>query len=91
MNALERSRALWNRRGLELASDEVLAQLLDQGEMEAWRTLYALAADDPALRRRIARIVTRVPLAFPHAWLAAMASLGEAVDMEAPMVEERGC
>ena len=82
-DALRRSRALWNRRGLDLRSDEVLAQLLDRGEMAAWRELYSLAREDADLRRRIARLATAVPLPLPHFWLAALASLGEAVDMEA--------
>jgi hypothetical protein len=81
MTRLEHSRALWNRTRLELDSDEVLAQLLDRGEPEAWRELYALARTDPALRRRIVAIVERVPLPLPRFWLAAMASLGEEVDL----------
>lgn len=60
--AIESSRALWNRSGLDLESDEVLAQLLDRGEMAAWRMLYRLARTDPRLRARIARIVLTVPL-----------------------------
>lgn len=82
-DALARSRALWNRRGLELRSDEVLAQILDRGEMAAWRELYALAREDAELRRRICRVAVSVPLPLPHFWLAAMASLGEAVDLGA--------
>ncbi len=31
---LEKSTALWNRSRLELDSDEVLAQILDRGEIE---------------------------------------------------------
>jgi hypothetical protein len=83
MNAgvLERSRALWNRRSLDLRSDEVLAQILDRGEMEAWRELYRLAQNDAELRRRIARIVMTVPLPLPRFWLAALASLGEDIDL----------
>jgi hypothetical protein len=81
--ALASSRALWNRRGLDLRSDEVLAQILDRGEMAAWRELYALAREDAELRRRIARIAVRVPLPLPHFWLAALKSLGEAVDVGA--------
>ena len=83
MNAgvLERSRALWNRRSLDLQSDEVLAQILDRGEMEAWRELYRLAREDAELRRRIARIVMTVPLPLPHFWLAALVSLGEDINL----------
>jgi hypothetical protein len=66
-SALERSRALWNRQRLDLASDEVLAQILDRGEIEAWRELYAMAARDDVLRARIHRVIERVPLPFPHA------------------------
>ncbi len=79
--ALSRSRALWNRRGLDLASDEVLAQLLDRGEIEAYRELFAIAQRDASLRQRIVRIIRRVPLPYPHFWLAALASLGEPVDV----------
>ncbi len=81
--ALERSRALWNRTELDLRSDEVLAQILDRGEMSAWRALYRLAATDSALRSRIRHIVLTVPLPLPHFWLAALASLGETVDIGA--------
>ncbi len=54
---LSNSRALWNRSRLALESDEVLAQILDRGELEAWREIYRLAAlpgdEAAALRRRI--------------------------------------
>jgi hypothetical protein len=80
---LATSRALWNRSALDLDSDEVLAQLLDRGEMVAWRVLYRMARADPRLRARIARIVLTVPLPLPHFWLAALASLGEPVDLGA--------
>ncbi len=82
---LARSRALWNRTRLDLASDEILAQLLDRGEPETWRALYQAAREDASLRRRIARIVASVPLPFPYLWLAALASLGETVDFDAPL------
>jgi hypothetical protein len=81
--ALETSRALWNRSGCDLESDEVLAQLLDRGEMATWRALYQLAQGDPRLRARIKKIVLTVPLPLPHLWLAALASLGEPVDFDA--------
>ncbi len=84
-NALEGSRALWNRDGLDLRSDEVLAQLLDRGEIPAWRDLYRLARADMDLRARIHRIVLTVPVALPHFWLAALASLGQTVDFRAPV------
>jgi hypothetical protein len=81
---LSASRALWNRAGLALDSDEVLAQILDRGELEAWRELYRLASgssDEAArLRRRILRLCKTVPLSFPHLFIAAMAALGERVE-----------
>ena len=83
--ALQESRALWNRTGLNLASDEVLAQLLDRGEMAAWRELYELARTDSHLRARIKRIALTVSLPLPHFWLAALASLGEPIDWNAPV------
>jgi hypothetical protein len=80
--ALEASRALWNRNELRLDSDEVLAQVLDRGEMESWRELYHLARNDGALRARIVRIVRSTPLPMPFFWLALLASLGEPVSFE---------
>ena len=79
---LPRSRALWNRARLDLASDEVVAQILDRGELDAWRELYALAREDIELRRRMAALIHRVPVALPRFWLAALASLGEEVDFD---------
>lgn len=87
MMSLARSRALWNRQDAAVLTDEVLAQVLDRGEMDTWRDLYALAAGDPALRRRIVALVRRVPLPLPRFWLAAMASLGEEVDLGWPLPE----
>lgn len=83
MSSLEDSRALWNRNRLDLRSDEVLAQILDRGEMAAWRELYRTARTDPALRQRIASVILRVPLPLPHFWLAALKALGEDVDVGA--------
>jgi hypothetical protein len=80
----------WNRTELDLGSDEVLAQVLDRGSLAAWRELYALAREDAALRHRIARTVRLVPLPFPRFWQAALASLGERVDWDAPLPEDRG-
>ncbi len=82
---LSRSQALWNRSGLKLESDEVLAQLLDRGELEAWRELYRMAAGPgeqaTALRRRILRLCQTVPLSFPHLFIAAMGALeGRTID-----------
>lgn len=81
MDALQTSRALWNRSQLALESDEVLAQILDRGEVAAWRELYRLCQTDAMMRRRVARIVLTVPLPLPHLWLAALADLGEPIDL----------
>lgn len=87
---LARSRALWNRGHLDLRSDETIAQLLDRGELDGWRELYRIARQDADLRRRIAKVVERVPLAYGHFWLAALCSLGEPVEMdrELPRAED---
>ena len=81
---LSRSQALWNRTGLVLESDEVLAQLLDRGEIEAWRELYRMASgsgeDAARLRRRILRLCQTVPLSFPHLFIAAMGALDGPVE-----------
>ena len=82
LEALQRSPALWNRSHLDLGSDEILAQILDRGDLADWRELYALAKQDPTLRARILRTIERVPLPLPRFWLAAMANLGEDVDFE---------
>jgi len=82
---LRGSRALWNRSALNLESDEILAQILERGEIGAWRELYRLAADDARLRGRIVRTIDHVPLPFPRFWRAAMQSLGESVDLAAPV------
>ncbi len=78
-------RALWNRDALDLGSNEVLAQILDRGELADWRELYRLARADAQLRARIHRILRTVPVPLPHFWLAALASLGETVDFDAPV------
>lgn len=85
MTQLANSAALWNRARFDLSSDEVLAQILDRGSMDDWRALYALAAIDPSLRKRIAAVTLRVPLPLPHFWLAALVSLGEKVDLGAKL------
>lgn len=87
---LERSPALWNRSRLDLRSEETLAQLLDRGRVDDWRELYRLARRDAELRARLSRIVSRVPLGYPHFWRAALASLGEPVDFDAPPPEDLG-
>ena len=50
-----------------------------------WRVLYRMAAGDAQLRARIGRLVRTVPLPLPHFWLAALASLDEPVDWDAPV------
>lgn len=55
---------------------------MDRGDLDDYRELYRLARADAALRVRIRDIVARVPLPLPHFWLAALASLGEAVDYD---------
>ena len=82
---LDTSRALWNRTGLDLTSDEVLAQILDRGERASWRALYQAARTDTQLRTRIKCVILTVPLPLPHFWLAALASLGEPVDFDVPV------
>jgi len=84
-DALQRSRALWNRTRCDLENDETLAQILDRGEIEVWRDVYRRAKSDARLRQRIARIVLTVPTPLPRFWLAALASLGESVDLGAPV------
>lgn len=83
MTPLSTSRALWNRSQLDLDSDEVLAQVLDRGDIADWRALYRQAKVDPACRGRIAGIVLRVPLPLPRFWLAALRHLGEEVSLDA--------
>jgi len=82
---LESSEALWNRSHLDLRSDEIVAQILDRGSVSDWRELYRLARGDAELRERIRQIVLRVPLPWPHFWLAALANLGETIDWNVPM------
>ena len=88
--AMERVVTGWNRSRLDLASDEMLAQVLDRGDLAAWRELYHLAAADDVLRRRVLEIVRRVPLPYPRFWLAALGSLGEAIDWTAVLPEDPG-
>ena len=64
-SAMERLVTGWNRSRLDLDSDEVLAQILDRGDLDAWRELYRLAAADPVLRARILGVVRDVPLPYP--------------------------
>jgi hypothetical protein len=87
---LASSAALWNRDRLDLSSDEILAQILDRGELHNWRELFDLASRDRGLRHRIAGVARRVPLAYAGFWLAAMASLGEGIDWSVPLPEDEG-
>ena len=89
-DALERTVVGWNRSRLDLASDEVLAQVLDRGDLASWQELYRLAAADPGLRLRILGVIRRVPLPYPAFWLAALASLGEPVDWSLPLPPDEG-
>lgn len=61
--------------------------MLDRGEMRAWRALFRVERTDAALRGRIRRIVLTVPVPLPRFWLAALAGLGETVDLDAPVPE----
>lgn len=88
--AIEQAVVSWNRARLDLASDEVLAQVLDRGDLAAWRELYQLAAVDESLRRRILAVVHRVPLPFPTFWLAALSGLGEPIDWTIPLAQDKG-
>ncbi len=89
-SALERTVVGWNRSRLDLASDEMLAQILDRGDVEAWRELYQLASTDVTLRRRILGVVRRVALPYPGFWLAALKSLGEPIDWTVPVPRDDG-
>lgn len=89
-SALERIVLGWNRDRLDLASDEVLAQILDRGDLAAWRELYRLASEDRGLRLRILGIVRRAPLPYPAFWLAALQSLGETIDWTLPLPRDEG-
>ena len=88
--ALERCVVGWNRSRLDLASDEMLAQILDRGDLAAWGELYRLAVEDRGLRRRILALIRAVPLAYPGFWRAALASLGEPIDWTAPLPHDDG-
>jgi hypothetical protein len=89
--ALERTVVGWNRSHLDLRSDEVLAQILDRGDVQAWRELYQLATTDVTLRRRILGVVRHVALPYPGFWLAALASLGEPIDWSMDLPTDDGC
>jgi len=88
--ALERTVIGWNRSRLDLRSDEVLAQILDRGDLAAWKELYALAKEDASLRQRILAVIREVPLPYPAFWLAALASLGETIDWSAARPRDEG-
>ena len=81
---LSRSTALWNRRALDLQSQETVVQLMDRGSIDDWRALAALAANDPALTERIFLAATTVPLASGWFWQAVLASRGHPVPWQVP-------
>ncbi len=81
-----RSRALWNRTSDVvtpdvLASDEMVAQLLDRGELDVWRWLFAHAQADERLAHRMAHMIATVPMATGYFWAAALANLGLRVNV----------
>jgi hypothetical protein len=78
---LSSSVALWNRSHVDLRSSEILAQIMDRGEPSAWRELYRLCRTDADLLRRVLDVVKRVPLAYGHFWLAALATLDPSIDL----------
>ena len=89
-SSLDRSDALWNRDHLDLRSEETLAQILDRGDLDDWRRIYRLAREDPELRARLCRVISRVPLGYPYFWRIALRSLGETVDLDAPVPRDLG-
>jgi len=84
LDTLAKSRALWNRDGLNLDSDEVLAQILDRGSLEDWQALYALmtapSPDAKRLQQRVWSLLHEVEVGRPYFWIAALGSLGFPVD-----------
>ena len=86
------ARGLWNRQAFSWDSDECIAQVMDRGTPDDWRVLGRAAKAEPALRRRMLRIVERVPLPLPRFWLAVLAACGEVVDweVEVPSYAEAG-
>ena len=82
--------ALWNRDRFDLRSDENLGQILDRGDLVAWRELYRLASTDADLRRRMLAVVSRVPLPYPGFWLAALEGLGQPVNWKRPLPQDAG-
>jgi hypothetical protein len=63
-----RSRALWNRDRLDLASDEI------------YRRVKGKSSTARKLRGRILRLCREGAVSFPHLFIAAMGALGESVD-----------
>ncbi len=94
IQVLRESRALWNRRDLDLESDEVLAQIVDRGSIDDWRALYTLmsgpGSEAKRLRCRVLEVLRRAPTGFPHFWLAALSSLGVDVDWTMRLPPEDG-
>jgi len=73
--------------GLDLASDEALARVLDRGSIEEWRAVYHLLAGNTdasrQLQERIYQILLRVPTARPYVWVTVLTSLGYPIDWTA--------
>src|SRR5205823_509740 len=76
MQTLEQSAALWNRRHLDLQSQETIAQIMDRGSMADWRALWLLQADDLVLAERMLVVATQVPIDTGWFWQAALAGRG---------------
>ena len=76
MATLRASKALWNRRTLDLASQETVVQIMDRGSIADWQALAALALTDTDLTARMLTAATTVPLATAWFWQAALASRG---------------
>ncbi|MBN1961515.1 MAG: hypothetical protein JW841_11260 [Deltaproteobacteria bacterium] len=82
---LSSSRALWNRKHLDLRSKEIIAQILDFGERDDWRELYKLCKADAKLRHRTLSVIMQVPLAYGHFWLSALAAIDQNININAEL------
>jgi hypothetical protein len=74
--------------GLDLRSDEVLAQVLDHGSLDDWRELFALASGDPWFSSSDPRCGAPRPDCLSGFWLSALVALGEDIDWRAALPEE---
>ena len=80
-----------DHRGLDAAFDALSDAVTVRDALQTARATAAfkfhldlhLAKEDAHLRTRMKRIVFTAPLPLPHFWLAALASLGEPVDIGA--------